>query len=103
MRVGMEGAEREGLRVSYTDNPRSVRDTEGGREASVAMWHGVVAAVNLHVGRQAAAFIGLKDSAWTQMSLRLLPDRVSEPNFGLQEDSFSFRWASLLVRMARSF
>lgn len=44
-----------GLTVSYTENPRSESDTEGGRFAHLAMWHGVVAAVNLFVGQQAAA------------------------------------------------
>ena len=54
-----------GVEVAYTQNERSVKDTEGGREQRVAMTHGVVAAVNLHIASQAAIAIGLGSSMWS--------------------------------------
>ena len=53
------------MTVVHTDNERSVRDTEGGREQRVAMTHGVVAAVNLHIASQSAITVGLGMSMWT--------------------------------------
>ena len=68
-------AARRGLSLGYTRNPRSEHDTQGGRVASAAvgMWHGVVAAVNLHIARQAAAYIGLSGSMWSQLAMLTLP------------------------------
>ena len=55
----------DGLRVSFSANNRSEHDTEGGRHAEWAMLHGVIAAVNLHIVSQAAAYVSLRASTWT--------------------------------------
>ena len=67
-----------GVEVAYTDNERSVRDTEGGREQRVAMTHGVVAAVNLHLASQAAISIGLGSSMWTLLMGAMLQPSALE-------------------------
>mmetsp|Transcript_12210 Transcript_12210/g.26099 ORF Transcript_12210/g.26099 Transcript_12210/m.26099 type:complete len:479 (+) Transcript_12210:76-1512(+) len=56
-----------GMPLSYTENPRSESDVHGGRSqsASVAMWQGVVAAVNMYIGQRAAASLGLFWSQWS--------------------------------------
>lgn len=65
-------ANRQQLNMTYTQgHPRSEHDTEGGRYAHLAMWHGVVAAINMHIASQAAAFIGLQESMWTLLSVIL--------------------------------
>ena len=70
-----------GVEVAYTDNERSVRDTEGGRMQRVAMTHGVVAAVNLHLASQAAISIGLTSSMWTLlMHVMLQPSALEARN-----------------------
>ena len=53
--------------MSYTDNRRSEHDTWGGWQTDDAtiMTGSVVAAVNAHVARQAAAVISPANSAWT--------------------------------------
>ena len=55
------------LSLSYTDNPRSEHDTWGGWQTddSTIMTGSIVAAVNAHVARQAAAVISPANSAWT--------------------------------------
>ena len=65
------------LEMSYTQgHPRSEHDTEGGRDARVAMSHGAVAAVNLHIASKAAAFIGAHDSMWSLLSAIMLHPRA---------------------------
>ena len=68
-------ANRTGVRAAFTRNPRSDHDTEGGRSASasIAMWHGVTAAVNLHLAAQSAAVIGLSASMWSTLCMLALP------------------------------
>ena len=68
-------ASREGFSVGFSRNPRSEHDTEGGRvmSSAVAMWHGVVAAVNLHIAGHAAAFVGLSASMWSVLAMLALP------------------------------
>ena len=36
------------------------------------MWHGVIAAVNLHISSHAAVFVGLGGSMWTSLSGKML-------------------------------
>ena len=67
-----EFANRQHLNMTYTQgHPRSEHDTEGGRYAHLATWHGVVAAINMFIASQAAAFIGLQESMWTLLSVSL--------------------------------
>ena len=61
-----------GLRVVHTQNRRAEKDTEGGRYEDWGMEHGKVAAVNLHVAGQAAAFVSLYESSWTTLQRELL-------------------------------
>lgn len=59
-----------GIAVSHTDNARANHDLWGtwrsGRRAAERMEQGTVAAVNLHIGSQAAVLIGPPASAWTE-------------------------------------
>jgi len=83
-----------GLPVAYTDNPRSEHDTEGGRFQSLAMWHGVVAAVNLDISSRGALFIGMGFSMWTYLSGMML----AENNHGISAISPSDSNTTLRVR-----
>ena len=84
-------AARHGLTLSHTDNPRSQKDTEGGRFADLSMVHGVVAAVNLVIGQHSGAFLSLRESMWNQLSLTLLSRPATQPLFGGVHDGITLR------------
>jgi hypothetical protein len=53
------------LRLSYTNNNRSDHDDWGGWQRTSPDYTTAIAAVNLYIGSNAGALVGLKSSSWT--------------------------------------
>lgn len=45
------------------------------------MWHGVVAAVNLHIASEASFMIGLGSSEWTRVTSEMVRSSMSDDDF----------------------
>ena len=62
-----------GTALSYTENPRSERDSWGGWDSRASVtFEGAVAAVNAYIGSLASVMVGPRFSSWTDLLLNLM-------------------------------